>query len=321
MTLQMFALLYIGFIKKFMDEINKIIDVVIACYNVEKTIENCIKSLCDQSLPNDRYNCFFVNDYSNDSTESILNKYRDEKNITVIHHKKNLGLAATRNSGIKTGNSNLIAFLDGDMIVGVNWLESFLPYFNEGILAVMGDNVPPKNISLNPVEKYYFGNLRGARKYKDNKKIPLQYMLFGNAMLKREVLQECGYFNESIKEYGGEDIDLSARIWDIYPKSFVFSKNSDAIHYHRRSLDEFCESMYIYGQNNLPLLIKKYPHHKSKFAANWIFTLKGKLFFCLPIKRLVQLIINIYPFQIFIRYIVADAVIRGARSSKLLGKF
>lgn len=318
MILKVFVLLYTSIMKQFMDEINKIIDVVIPCYNVEGTIESCIKSLCNQSMSNDRYHCFFINDHSNDQTGSILNKYKDEKNITVIHHKKNLGLAATRNSGLKIGDANLVAFLDGDMTVGVNWLESFLPYFSKGVVAVMGDNVPPENISLNPVEKYYFGNLRGARKYKDNKKIPLQYMLFGNAMLKREILQECGYFNESIIEYGGEDTDLSARIWDIYPKSFVFSKNSDAIHYHRRSLSEFCNSMHLYGQYNLPVLIKKYPHHKSKFASNWIFSFRGNLFFSLPIKILVQLIIKIYPFQIFIRYIVADAVIRGARSSKLL---
>ena len=211
----------------------------------------------------------------------------------------------------------MIALLDGDMTVRVNWLESFLPYFKKGVVAVMGDNIAPENLSLNPVEKYYFGNLRGARKYNDNKKIPLQYMLFGNAMLKREVLQQSGYFNDSMKEYGGEDTDLSARIWDIYPKSFVFSKNSDSTHYHRRSLGEFCNSMYTYGHHNLPLLIKKYPHHKSKFASDWIFTIRGKLFFSVLVRSLVHLVIKIYPFQIFIRYIVADAVIRGARSSKL----
>ena len=299
-----------------MDEINETIDVIVPCYNVEETIERCIISLSTQSLPASRYNCFFINDYSTDSTGSILNKYKDRKNITVIHHEKNLGLAASRNSGIKAGDSNLVAFLDGDMIVQRNWLESFFSYFNERIVGVMGDNIPPKNISLTPVEKYYFGKLRGARKYSDNKKIPLQYMLFGNAMLKRDVLVECGFFDESMKQYGGEDTDLSARIWDIYPESFVFSKNSYAVHYHRRNLDEFCNSMEIYGKHNLPLLIKKHPNYKKKFAADWIFTLKGRLLFNPLLRILINSISKMYPFQILIRYIVADSVIRGARSSK-----
>ena len=207
-----------------MDEIKKDIDVIIPCYNVEDTIEDCIKGLCNQSLSKNEYNCYFINDHSKDSTGLILDKYKHIENINVIHHKENQGLATARNSGIKASNSKMIAFLDGDMVVKKNWLESFLTYFNESVVAVMGDNTAPQDISLNPVEKYYFGNLRGARKYKDGEKIPFQYMLFGNAMLKREVLQECGYFDEAMKKYGGEDTDLSARIWDVYPKSFIFQK-------------------------------------------------------------------------------------------------
>ena len=302
-----------------MDEIKKHIDVIIPCYNVEETIEDCIKSLCNQSLSKNEYNCYFINDYSSDSTGPILDKYKYIENINVIHHKKNQGLATARNNGIKAGNSKMIAFLDGDMVVKKNWLESFLPYFNESVVAVMGDNIAPQNTSLNPVEKYYFGNLRGARKYKDGERIPFQYMLFGNAMLKRTILQECGYFDESMKKYGGEDTDLSARIWNTYPRGFVFSKNSDSVHYHRRNLNEFCNSMYTYGKYNLPLLINKHPHYKKKFGTDWIFSFKGKLLFSSPLKILINLIIKIYPFQIFIRYIVADAVIRGARSSKIFG--
>tara|TARA_B100001287_G_scaffold272567_1_gene274458 strand:+ start:444 stop:1196 length:753 start_codon:yes stop_codon:yes gene_type:complete len=247
----------------------------------------------------------------------ILGKYKNIENINVIHHEENQGLATARNSGIKAGNSKMIAFLDGDMVVKKNWLESFLPYFNESVVGVMGDNTAPQNITLNPVEKYYFGNLRGARKYKDGERIPFQFMLFGNAMLKRTVLQECGYFDESIKKYGGEDTDLSARMWDKYPKSFVFSKNSDSVHYHRRNLNQFYNSMYTYGKYNLPMLIEKHPHHKKNFPTDWIFSLKGKLLFNLPLKILIDSILKIYPFQIFIRYIVAYAVIKGARSSKI----
>ena len=302
-----------------MDKIKKNIDVIIPCYNVEETIEDCIKSLCNQSLSKNEYNCYFINDCSRDSTGLILDKYKCIENINVIHHKENQGLATARNSGIKAGSSKMIAFLDGDMVVKKNWLESFLTYFNESVVAVMGDNIAPQDISLNPVEKYYFGNLRGARKYKDGERISFQYMLFGNAMLKRIILQECGYFDESMKKYGGEDTDLSARIWNSYPKSLVFSKNSDSVHHHRRNLSEFCYSMYTYGKYNLPLLIKKYPNYKKNFAADWIFNFKGRLLFNFPLRILISLIIKIYPFQILIRYIVADSVIRGARSSEMFG--
>jgi len=40
------------------------------------------------------------------------------------------------------------------------------------------------------------------------------------------------------------------------------------------------------------------------------------MFFSLPLKFLVNQIIKIYPFQILIRYLIVDAVVRGARASK-----
>ena len=297
-----------------MDQVTKI-DIVVPCYNVGNVIESCIESLLDQTIPRSEYHCFFINDYSTDNTQNVLQKYKSTKNITIINQKKNLGLASARNAGIKKGCSKMVALLDGDMTVEKNWLESLLRYITKNIIAVMGDNVPPKNLSLNPVEKYYFGKLRGARQYDDNENIPLQYMLFGNAMIRREALEKAGLFVEKINKYGGEDTDLSARLWNVYPDSFIFSKKSNSTHHHRRNLDEFCKSMEIYGSQNLHTLIKRYPEHKSKFASDWIFTFKGYLLFNDLCRTFIRILSKIYPAQLIIRYLVADSVIKGARKT------
>ena len=74
------------------------VDVVIPCYNVENIIEKCLNSLLSQSYPRDKYHCYFVNDHSNDKTGDILNRYSGYQNVTIIHHQKNKGLSATRNT-------------------------------------------------------------------------------------------------------------------------------------------------------------------------------------------------------------------------------
>ena len=298
-----------------MGQVTKI-DVVVPCYNVEGVVGKCIDSLLDQTISPNEYHCFFINDYSTDNTQNVLEKYKNTKNITIINQKNNLGLASTRNTGIKKGNSKMVAFLDSDMTVEKDWLESFFQYFSKNIIAVMGDNIPPGNLSLSPVEKYYFGKLRGARQYSDNENIPLQYMLFGNAMIRREALERSGMFDEKINSYGGEDTDLSAKLWNIYPDSFIFSKKSNSTHHHRRSLDEFCKSMETYGSQNLHTLIRRYPEHKSKFAADWIFTLKGYLLFNALSRIIIKTLSKIYPAQLIVRYLVADSVIKGARKTR-----
>ncbi len=294
------------------------IDIVIPCYNVEEVIEKCVQSLSSQVYPKNKFHCYFVNDASTDKTAEILDGFNNYEHITVIHHEENLGLSSARNTGINKCNADLIAFLDGDMTVKNNWLGSFLPYFNKNIIAVMGDNVPPADIKLNPVEKYYFGNLRGARQFNDGEKISFQYMLYGNAMVKRSGLVKSGLFDEKINQYGGEDTDLSAKMWNKYPNCFIFSKKSNSIHFHRRTLKEFCSSMKTYGEYNLPVLINRYPQHKTKFGADWIYSIKGYILFNSVLSRLVKIIYFIFPLQILIRYMVSSAVIDGARNS---GKF
>ena len=291
------------------------VDIVIPCYNVENIIEKCLNSLLLQSYPNDKYHCYFVNDYSSDKTGVILDKYSEHQNVTIIHHEQNKGLSAARNTGAGKGGADLVAFLDGDMTVKKDWIESFFPYFDKSIIGVMGDNIPPSDIILNPIEKYYFGANRGARQFADGDHISFQYMLYGNAMIKRSKLLEAGFFDENIIHYGGEDTDLSAKIWKKYKGSFIFSRKSNSIHFHRRSLSEFCSSMKTYGEHNFPILINRYPQYEKELGADWIFSTKGYLVFNPLLKIIIKSISLIIPLQILIRYMVIYSVISGARNS------
>ena len=76
--------------------------------------------------------------------------------------------------------------------------------------------------------------------------------------------------------------------------------------------------MEVYGKYNLPLLVKRYPHHKMKFAADWISSFKGYAIFNFFVRKVIILFLKIYPSELFIRYLVASSVIRGARKSNRL---
>ena len=292
------------------------IDIIIPCYNVENVVEKCVNSLLSQSYPKDKFHCYFVNDNSSDKTGDILEKYSGYENITILHHEQNKGLSATRNTGVTMGNAELVGFLDGDMTVEEDWIKSFLPYFKNSTVGVMGDNIAPLDIILNPIEKYYFGDKRGARQFDDGDYISFQYMLYGNAMIKRSILSEAGFFDEGIIKYGGEDTDLSAKIWNKYRGCFIFSKKCNSIHFHRRSLSEFCLSMKIYGKHNFPILASRYPQYRKELGSDWIHSLKGYATFNPLLNMIVKSILFFIPLQILIRYVVINSVVSGARNSK-----
>jgi GT2 family glycosyltransferase len=200
------------------------------------------------------------------------------------------------------------------MEIQSDWLQSLLFYFTSpDIVAVMGDNTMPLNIEPTLLEKYYFSHLRGARQLKDGDRVPQKFMLFNNVMLRRKIFIEVGGFDESFLHYGGEDTDLAFRITDKFPKGFRFSNQSESIHYHPRSVESFCKSMHLYGKENLPVLLARYPKYEKELAGDWIHTLKGVLVFNPILRKIVNIIFMGFPSILLIRYKVIDAVITGAR--------
>jgi GT2 family glycosyltransferase len=177
----------------------------------------------------------------------------------------------------------------------------------------MGDNVMPQHIEPTLFEKYYFSRLRGARQLKCADFVPQRLMLFGNVMMRRNIFEDVGEYDESFLYYGGEDTDLAFRIADKFPKGFRFSNQSESIHYHPRSMESFCKSMYLYGEENLPVLLARYPKHEKELAGDWIHSLKGLLVFNPILRKIVNMILKRFPSIFLTRYKVVDAVITGAR--------
>ena len=72
------------------------ISVIIPVYNVEDYLEQCLDSICDQTIEDIEIIC--VNDGSTDGSEAIRERYAKIDSRIHIISQKNQGLAATRNN-------------------------------------------------------------------------------------------------------------------------------------------------------------------------------------------------------------------------------
>lgn len=99
------------------------ISVIVTMYNSSKTIENCIESLLKQTY--DNYEIIVVDDCSKDDSVEKAKKYP----VKLFCIKKNSGVGAVRNFGIKKANGDIIAFTDSDCKVKENWLEMIYKTF------------------------------------------------------------------------------------------------------------------------------------------------------------------------------------------------
>ncbi len=88
------------------------ITVIVSIYNIEKYLENCIKSIINQKYRN--LQILLIDDGSTDTSGEICDKYAKIDNRIEVIHKKNGGLADARNSGISLAKGKYISFIDGD---------------------------------------------------------------------------------------------------------------------------------------------------------------------------------------------------------------
>lgn len=93
------------------------ISVIIAVYNIENYIAKCIESVMNQTYRD--LEIILVNDGSTDYSGQICEEYAQKDNRIRVIHKKNGGLGAARNTGLKWAHGEFIAFVDGD-----DWIEN-----------------------------------------------------------------------------------------------------------------------------------------------------------------------------------------------------
>ncbi|MBE8712355.1 glycosyltransferase family 2 protein [Sphingobacterium hungaricum] len=98
-----------------------LVSIIIPVYGVEYFVSKCIESLMKQSYSNIEY--IIVDDASNDDsmkiTSDMIQQYPHRTNmVTFVHHEKNEGLPAARNTGLNVAKGDYIFHCDSD-----DWVE------------------------------------------------------------------------------------------------------------------------------------------------------------------------------------------------------
>lgn len=88
-----------------------LVSVIIPAYNCAEVISKAIDSALQQNVPME---ILVINDCSPDALDSVMENYSQIENIRYIKNEQNLGVAKTRNKGVKLAKGEYIAFLDAD---------------------------------------------------------------------------------------------------------------------------------------------------------------------------------------------------------------
>lgn len=101
---------------------------LISAYNEQDYIEKCIRSIYNSEYPNELIKVIVGSDGSNDKTNSILEKLKNEYETLDYHVYKRIGKNRVLNELIRLANTDYIYFLDGDMEIPNGTISKIVSY-------------------------------------------------------------------------------------------------------------------------------------------------------------------------------------------------
>lgn len=171
------------------------VSIIIPVYNVEPYIERCIQSVLSQTYTD--IECLLVDDCGTDNSmllaEKKLCNYDGPINFKFLHHTRNRGLSAARNTGTEAATGVWIFYLDSDDAISNDAIELMIQESQSfpNVDIVVGNVLSDHNedfYSLHfPEYPYILQGNRTIRKNFFNPKYTIPVMAW-NKMLKRSFI-------------------------------------------------------------------------------------------------------------------------------------
>jgi len=198
------------------------ISIIVPAYNAEKTIEQCLKKICEESK-NFNPEIIVIDDNSTDKTRTIVEKF---KNIKLIKIEENKGVGHARNLGAKSAKNKILCYIDSDLIISKNSIEILVKRLqkdqNTGSVGAIPEvhNLNTKSWTSNFVclkSCYGFENIKNETSVTD---VQSEF-----CVMFKEFLNEVGGW-KSFRKAGGEEYDLGHKMLRANKKNIKIKEAS-----------------------------------------------------------------------------------------------
>lgn len=236
------------------------LSLILPVYNVEKYINECLKSIENQTCKD--FELIIVDDGSTDNCSEICKTFSSKNRNFRYFRKENGGLSSARNFGIRKAYGTIIGFIDSDDYIDINYVKSINDVFNNfdvdccvfGYMCINNFNILgtfnfDESKIVTSIECFKL-NLSG--KIKDFAR---------NKIFKREIVEKANF---------PEDLNYE----DIYtiPKYILYSRKvfflNKILYFYRQRVDgiSFMPTQKNI-KDNFSALIAKYSFVKSKIPS------------------------------------------------------
>ncbi|MGY6274696.1 glycosyltransferase [Methylomonas sp. MgM2] len=222
------------------------LSVIICTYNRSYNLVECLTFLENQEIDDNLdWEINVVDNNSSDETKSVIENYAKSSrlNIHYIFEEKQ-GLSFARNTGIKNSKGQYLLFIDDDIRVTPNWLQSIYTTFEDKNCDAVGGRIHLESPERLP--KWITPDLYGFLGHQDFGPIPCaidgidKSPFGGNMAIRRQVIDLIGDFNVNLGRKGeglkkdelfkGEETDFFYRLVQAHGALYY---NPDALVFHK----------------------------------------------------------------------------------------
>lgn len=261
--------------------------IVIAVYNTENYLNECIDSIINQTIGfKENVQLILVNDGSEDDSEDILQDYQNKypENIIVIS-QENSGQASARNNGLDYVQAKYVNFLDSDDYLEENALKEVFEFFEEHQDETDVVSIPIQFFEKNESPHALNGKYEGESRVVDlNEEPNFPQLSSSSAFFKSDVVAR---FNFPTNVIFSEDVILINKILlekktlglvnstkYFYRKRFDESSTIDTVsskkEYFTDKLKDYFLYLFDYAKSNEGH-IPKFLQYTLAYDLQWIF--------------------------------------------------
>jgi glycosyltransferase involved in cell wall biosynthesis len=246
--------------------------VISTCNRRDVLVSRTLPAIFGQDLPPDAFEVIVIVDGSTDGTAAALRRLRAPCALRIVE-QANRGLSAARNTGIRIARSDLVIFIDDDIVCSPDLFRRHVEgHARRGPVVVHGKILlapgSPPSI-LTHANELWYQRYNSRIERQGGLKWPDETFLLSNSSIPRATLLDCGGLDEQLT--ANDDFELGLRLWKL-GLEFLYLPAAVAYELSVKPWRVFLfNDGEAFGRSEV-LLSRKHPDYRARshlFAALW----------------------------------------------------